>query len=508
MRNRRNVTMAFLGFLALALLGSPAISPLRLAFAQEGGAPAGRQAPASVLTPDRDLAMKITAPFTFSGVGDIILRHPVAQLADPNFQGLIKNLRDADVAFANMEGTIIDYSNLPDEGIRGGMPKAGIEDLKAMGIKIMNHANNHTMDSGVTGMFQTNEMLAAAGIMQAGTGKNLEEARAPAFISTPKGRVALVGMFSQDPTSTPQPASTDGATYRNGDEGGVPGLNALRVSETIMVTADQLDALRKIRDSVYARRNEGAYAYPMPDIPANEPKDTVTVFGQTYKVGSKPGDISWAMNPQDLKEILRSIRNGKEYADFMVVTIHCHQNSHAYQRYTFDSDVPDFLVELAHKAIDNGADVFIGHGVHTLRGVEIYKGKPIFYGVSNFYNELAQNSVPQTPGGEQTQAESANQSAAGFPFTTADNLEALLTSSHYEAGKLTEVRLYPADLGRDRNRPLSRQGVPMTPTPENAKKILEKVQTISKPFGTNISIENGVGVIHVAQQSGARHEQY
>ncbi len=213
------------------------------------------------------------------------------------------------------------------------------------------------------------------------------------------------------------------------------------------------------------------------------------------------------MNAQDEREILRSIRNGKEYADFMVVTIHCHQNSHAYQRYTFDSDVPDFLVKLAHEAIDNGADVFIGHGVHTLRGVEIYKGKPIFYGVSNFYNELAQNSVPQTPGGALTQAEAANVDPEGFPFTTADNLEALLTSSHYENGKLTEVRIYPADLGREKNRPLSRQGVPMTPSPEQAKKILEKVQTISKPFGTNISIENGVGVIRVAQQPGTHHDQ-
>ncbi len=270
MRTRKKIAI-LLGFVAVVLLASPMISPLRLArlaFAQEGGAPAGRQAPASQLTPARDLAMKITAPFTFSGVGDIILRHPVAQLADPNFQGLIKNLRDADVAFANMEGTIIDYSNLPDEGIRGGMPKEGISDLKAMGIKIMNHANNHTMDTGVTGMLQTNDMLLAAGIAQAGTGKNLEEARAPVFISTPKGRIALVGMFSQDPTSTPAPASTDAATYRNGDDGGVPGVNALRVSESIMVTADQFDALKKIRDSVYARRNEGAYAYPMADIPS------------------------------------------------------------------------------------------------------------------------------------------------------------------------------------------------------------------------------------------------
>jgi poly-gamma-glutamate synthesis protein (capsule biosynthesis protein) len=44
----------------------------------------------------------------------------------------------------------------------------------------------------------------------------------------------------------------------------------------------------------------------------------------------------------------------------------------------------------------------------------------------------------------------------------------------------------------------------MTPSPEIARQILEKVQTISKPFGTQIAIENNVGVIHVAS-GGASH---
>jgi poly-gamma-glutamate capsule biosynthesis protein CapA/YwtB (metallophosphatase superfamily) len=182
-------------------------------------------------------------------------------------------------------------------------------------------------------------------------------------------------------------------------------------------------------------------------------------------------------------------------------SIHCHQNTHANQKYTFDSDVPDFLIELAHKTIDNGADVFIGHGVHTLRGVEIYKGKPIFYGVSNFFNELGQSSVPQNPGGDLTQAEVANLPTAEGQHTLPENLEALLTTSRYEGGRLVEVRLYPADLGRDGSRPLSRRGIPMTPSPEMAREILEKVQRISARFGTAIAIEENVGVIRVAHRS-------
>ena len=34
---------------------------------------------------------------------------------------------------------------------------------------------------------------------------------------------------------------------------------------------------------------------------------------------------------------------------------------------------------MAHAVIDAGADVFIGHGPHLDRGIEIYKGKPILY---------------------------------------------------------------------------------------------------------------------------------
>ena len=181
----------------------------------------------------------------------------------------------------------------------------------------------------------------------------------------------------------------------------------------------------------------------------------------------------------------------------MVASIHCHQANYAFQEYSLDNDVPDFLVELAHKAIDNGADLFIGEGVHTLRGVEIYKGKPIFYGIASFISQ----------GIYGIKAEPANPS--NTPFTEVENgwrgqryhpdeLEVLLVTAHFEGGKLAEVQLYPAELGQDMKRPLSRLGIPMTPAPELAQRILAKVQKISKQFGTTISIENNVGVIHVA----------
>lgn len=50
----------------------------------------------------------------------------------------------------------------------------------------------------------------------------------------------------------------------------------------------------------------------------------------------------------------------------------------------------------------------------------------------------------------------------------------------------------------------------MTPPPDMARRVLEKVQWISKRFGTNIAIENGVGVIRMSAQTttsqGAKQE--
>ena len=44
----------------------------------------------------------------------------------------------------------------------------------------------------------------------------------------------------------------------------------------------------------------------------------------------------------------------------------------------------DYQVEIAHTAIDAGADLVMGDGPHMPLGIEIYKDKPIFYGVGSF----------------------------------------------------------------------------------------------------------------------------
>jgi len=330
-------------------------------------------------------------------------------------------------------------------------------------------------------MFMTNRLLDEARITHAGSGKDLTEARRAQVGTTSKGTIGVVGMYSIDPSSNP------GATRYSDARDKWPGLNPLHVTPYNVVTAEQMASLRKIRDASYAHRSE--VTVPVAPVPAKEKPDELVLFGTRYKVGEQIGSLTYTIDRRDLDGIMRSVRVGKQNSDFMVVAIHCHQNSFSYQAYSHDNNTPDFLIELAHKAIDNGADVFVGHGVHTVRGVEIYKGKPIFYGVASFI----QHEGPAIEVTDPARAAEAQQSRQP------DNKGVLLTTSRYEGGKLVEVRLYPADAGIDGTRTVSKAGLPVTPSPEQAQRILKLLQDLSKPFGTTISIEDNVGVIHVAQ---------
>ena len=88
-----------------------------------------------------------------------------------------------------------------------------------------------------------------------------------------------------------------------------------------------------------------------------------------------------------MNRVLRNIKNAGQFGDFVVAAAHIHQSRSILETQHLSTRPPAFYVELAHQAIDAGADVFVGTGVQTLRGVEIYNGKPIFYGLGEFFRE-------------------------------------------------------------------------------------------------------------------------
>jgi poly-gamma-glutamate synthesis protein (capsule biosynthesis protein) len=59
--------------------------------------------------------------------------------------------------------------------------------------------------------------------------------------------------------------------------------------------------------------------------------------------------------------------------------------------------IADYQPVVAHAAIDAGADIIIGHHPHILKGVEMYKGKAIFYSIGNFAIDKAAGMAGDTP---------------------------------------------------------------------------------------------------------------
>ena len=436
----------------------------------------------------QDAPMKITEPFTLASVGDVIIVRPASQSTDPGLQSAIKVIRGADVGFGNFESLIRDERTFtgPLAGSMVGTREVAA-DLKAMGFTLMNRAGNHLVDAGQEGLFETTRLMDEAGLVYAGVGRNLDEARAPRFVETPKGRIGLVGMYSE----TGGAQSRLAATYRVGITGGRPGLNALNLTRAITVSPDHLAVLKKVKDAVYEHRSD----YANPVRPAgDDPAGTVEFFGTNYKAGSKPGELTYAMSSRDLQDTLKSIRNGKQYSDFMIATIHAHQGDSILQAFLFEDHPPDFLVELAHDAIDNGADAFVGHGPHILRGIEIYKGKPIFYDLGEFFREWDWScDCNVSANGDVTQAEGVVRGLEARGVVEPINYESAIALSRFDKGQLQEVRIMPIWARQDG--PLSRRGMPMTAPPAIAQRILQRLQKLSAPLGTTIAIEGNVGVI-------------
>ena len=330
--------------------------------AQQSPAPASRD-------PQRELMMNVADGFTVAAVGDCIIARPVSQT--PGFASVGKLIRDADSAFGNFEGTAIDLSRTPavPQAEFGGVwiigAPAVARDLKSIGFDIMSRANNHATDWGLEGMRQTSRALDEAGIVHAGVGEHRAAARAARFFDTDKGRVALISMAS---TFTPLSRSAPPV----GEAPGRPGVNALRTTRYSLVTADELRALRKIRDEQPA----GSVR-----LLEKEPADELELFGVHYKAADHRG-FTYTIDPVDEREVLKSIRAAKQLSDFVIVTIHAHEPGN------WSQEPADFLPSLAHEAIDAGADEFIGHGPHQVRGIEVYHGKPIFYSLGNFIFQL------------------------------------------------------------------------------------------------------------------------
>ena len=427
---------------------------------------------------------RIKGAFTLVGIGDLLYSHPMADSPDREFQKVVELIQRSDATIGNQEGVFFDLKTFQGQGYGNGLlwgEGTLAKDMKAMGVRMVSVANNHSTDWGPEGLLETRRLLDEAGIAHAGGGRTLQEARKAGILATPKGRIALVSVAS---TFKPNAGANDSA----GDVPSRPGISILRTRKVNLVTGDQMAMIRKL-----------AAALASPLAPAPAPDALEVTFGeQLYRVSDKPG-LRYDMDLYDHAGLLKAVREAKQEADLVVFTIHAHESPTGLDDDT--PEPPDFLIRLFHNAVDAGADVILGGGPHSLRGVDIYKGRPVFYGMGVFFikGEIKAlqetifrvfpdaNGLPPAPKPPERSVR-----PGGNPASWYDGIVAVID---FDNAKAKMVRLYPLDVGNTYEP--SRRGIPHLADAANARRILEALQKDSAQFGTKIAIQDSVGVIRI-----------
>jgi len=419
----------------------------------------------------------VKGQFSVASVGDLLLARPQSQTADPEMQKVLTLLRSADVTIANQEGMAFDLKTYGGWAYGAGQVWAYpsmARDYRAMGIEMVSIANNHSMDWGPVGLFDSMTLLDAAGVAHAGGGRDLEQARAAGFFDTPKGRVGLVATAATFKVNAGADDAFGGTPSR-------PGISTLRTETINLVTAEQLAAVKRLATEL---------ASPLKPAPAADAQQ-ITFGSEIYRTAERPG-LHYEMDLYDHAGLLKSVRDAKEQSDLAVFHIHAHESP------TGDDDdtpePPDFLVKLSHDVVDAGADVVMAGGPHSLRGIEIYKGKPVLYGLGLFFFKPIIRALQET-----ALQKYSDEGYAPAPDPRPHNpdiwYDTVVVISDFDGARLERVRLYPIDL-KNTDPPGSR-GVPHFAAPQKARQILERLQRESSQFGTTITVHGSMGVIDV-----------
>lgn len=450
-----------------------------------------------------DLQTDVPNGFAVGAVGDLIISRPLSQYSSqlPSFKAALDVMHATDVLYGNLETTIFDarkFSGAPyswdGDWTNSSLP-AVAADLKAMGFGIVSRANNHSLDWGLEGMRETSGYLDQAGIIYAGVGDNRGLARAPAFLETAKGRVALVSI-----ASTFRP--TTDALPPEGAAPGRPGLSALHVTRTIVVPDTAMLGLAKIDCLLHAHN-------------CNATPATLDLFDMKFRRGSS-FFYDYEMDSEDLAEILKNIRSARENADFVIVSIHAHECTINCDDVNEPRGAGNFLRHLAHEAVDSGADLFVTTGNHNLGPIELYRSpqrgvRPIFYGLGNFFWSNVQDPLPH----DLFQGNRALLSAAWQEPTKATDYDltaplnrqsfahdftfrSVIAVSRFEGNQLAEVRLYPVEDGYGER--LTRSGIPRLVTDQTvATAIFNQITDATRQYGLpqlNLRIEDLVATLY------------
>jgi poly-gamma-glutamate synthesis protein (capsule biosynthesis protein) len=244
---------------------------------------------------------------------------------DTLFDFVRPQLQQADVAFMQLELPISDRgSRLPQVRHTDRTIRASADAFRRAGFTVASFASNHCMDWGADAMFDTVAALRDSGLGVVGVGANIEQARQPEIVEVKGRRIAFLAYSSILPMG------------------------------------------------FWAEENRAGCA----------PMRAWTIYEQVeHDQPGTPCRVHTFSNREDLAALMNDVRKAKAQADFVAVSLH-------WGIHFIPGVIADYQRDVGRAAIDAGADVILGHHAHILKGVDVYKGKPIFYSLCNFAMDL------------------------------------------------------------------------------------------------------------------------
>ena len=259
-------------------------------------------------------------PHTVILTGDINL----LGVTDPSvpFAKIAGELKSANVVFSNLECCFY------EPGTERSVEDEGFyatlrsaEALKLAGVQAIGNANN--VNYGAPAIRSSLQRLDAIGIPHTGAGINREAAMRPVILERDGIRYGFLQRTS--------------VFWSHGHEAtdDYPGVATVKAHTAYRPRIEELKTLTR------------------PGMP--------------------PEIVTWA-DPDALSRFRDAVADLRRRADFVVASNH----------WGLEHEVLDYQRDIAHAAIDAGADLVMGHGPHFPLGIEVYKDKPVFYGLGSF----------------------------------------------------------------------------------------------------------------------------
>lgn len=454
--------------------------------------------------------------------GECMVTRPFSSGKEPGFTQVWNWLREADCTYAHLETNlgVLSEVGAPARGDKLGSyflcdPQIA-HDLRWGGVDICSLAQNHSYDFGELGIAATIRRCEEAGLAHAGTGLNLEVAGAPTYLETAKGRVSLVSAATGN-------TSNEWATAPKGGFPGRAGVNPLRAFMKCKVDQTGADALRAVGRElgILEERSErtvghgGALRFSSDGefgwrVPRGEQATALASLFQE----SDGYAITSELHPDDLARNLRAVEEARTMSDVVIVAHHC-----SVAEGSRGDEPPQLMRDFAHACIDNGADIYVGHGWHKTLGIEIYKGKPILYGLGDFFAQSEfLSSVPYDAyenWGHDTErlptlTPAADPLHPGMEAGKETWWSSAVIDLQIEKGEVRSLRLRPVECGRDVDsgavlrRPvggdpsrLLTDGRPFRAEGANGDAVLDRYRQLSAKFGTSVEVSGGIGRIEI-----------